>query len=155
MIPEKLRGRMEECEWHPPILTFKIERHGPTVNGSSRAPIQLWKVDLEKLSATVDNSGYRRVRPNAPKMDIKKKVEKVLHALTQQPPPVWLKWDGRLKFRLVNLDELIPASNDATKTSRRRRFRKLLTERLAEDGWIAPPNSAPYTYQQEQTSAGG
>jgi hypothetical protein len=37
MAGYKLRGRMEDVEWRPPILTFTDGRHGGTVPGSSRA----------------------------------------------------------------------------------------------------------------------
>ena len=30
----KLKGRMENAAWNPPILSFQIARHGGTVNGS-------------------------------------------------------------------------------------------------------------------------
>jgi hypothetical protein len=31
MDPDKLHGRMEDISWHPPVLSFTIERHGGTV----------------------------------------------------------------------------------------------------------------------------
>jgi hypothetical protein len=37
MTGQKLLGRMEEVVWEPPILSFTVERHGGTVQGSSRA----------------------------------------------------------------------------------------------------------------------
>lgn len=39
MLSEKLIGRMETPSWEPPNLYFAIERHGQTVNGSSRATV--------------------------------------------------------------------------------------------------------------------
>jgi hypothetical protein len=51
MAGQKLLGRMEEVVWEPPILTFKIERHGGTVLGSSRATPQEWRLDLDKKTA--------------------------------------------------------------------------------------------------------
>jgi hypothetical protein len=47
-------SRMENPIWNPPVLTFRIERHGGTVLGSSRAVVQEWTVDLERLTADLD-----------------------------------------------------------------------------------------------------
>src|SRR5947208_2380350 len=54
---DKLIGRIEKLEWQPPNLTFRIERHGATVMGSSRATLQRWNVDIEARNATVATSG--------------------------------------------------------------------------------------------------
>ena len=35
---EKL-WRTEKLEWRPPMITFRLERHGGTVNGSTRADL--------------------------------------------------------------------------------------------------------------------
>src|SRR5438270_7987054 len=53
MAGGKLFGRTEEMEWDPPLLIFKIERHGGFVAGSSRAEIQNWQVDLDRRSASL------------------------------------------------------------------------------------------------------
>jgi hypothetical protein len=39
----KLIRRMEQVEWHRPILIFLIERHGGTVLSSTRAELQRMK----------------------------------------------------------------------------------------------------------------
>ncbi len=41
----KLSGRIEKPKWVPPLLTFEIERHGGTVQGSSRAELQRWTIN--------------------------------------------------------------------------------------------------------------
>src|ERR1700758_537579 len=56
----KLKGRMETIAWHPPILSFQIERHGGTVNGSVYAEMQQWEVDCEKGVANYDKFNSRR-----------------------------------------------------------------------------------------------
>jgi len=43
----KLSGRIEDLSWDPPNLRFVIERHGRTVNGSSRAELHYWSCDVE------------------------------------------------------------------------------------------------------------
>lgn len=51
--------RIENVVWHPPKLTFKIERHGQTVCGSTRASLHTWEVDIEKAKAYIVGDAYR------------------------------------------------------------------------------------------------
>jgi hypothetical protein len=55
MRAEKL-WRIEEPSWVPPILEFSIERHGQTVNGSSRATVYRWSVNLEMGEARISRA---------------------------------------------------------------------------------------------------
>src|SRR5271157_472113 len=57
----KLIRRMERVEWHRPILTFLIERHGGTVLGSTRAELQRWSVHLDRGTATCVRTGHRQL----------------------------------------------------------------------------------------------
>jgi hypothetical protein len=50
----KLIGRMEAVSWEAPILTFKIERHGATMCGSTRADVYTWRVDVNAGTAETD-----------------------------------------------------------------------------------------------------
>ena len=54
----KLRDRMEQPRWEPPILKFRVERHGSTVCGSTRAEIQQWEIDTNRCQ-------FHRGRPSA------------------------------------------------------------------------------------------
>src|ERR1035438_2078306 len=40
MVAHKLMNRMKAVTWNSPILSFRIERHGGTVLGSSRGEMQ-------------------------------------------------------------------------------------------------------------------
>jgi hypothetical protein len=42
----KISG-MEDAVWHPPLLRFILARHGATVNGSSRAALHRWTVNVD------------------------------------------------------------------------------------------------------------
>jgi hypothetical protein len=59
MAPSKLRGRMEEVTWDPPVVAFTLERRGGAVGGSSRAELQRWRVDTAALRATYAVVGRR------------------------------------------------------------------------------------------------
>src|SRR2546425_9689595 len=63
MKPDKAWGRLEEVKWEPPLLFFKIERHGAVSLGSSRAEMQGWTVDVDDGSAGFSTAGYRQMSP--------------------------------------------------------------------------------------------
>jgi hypothetical protein len=55
-------GRMEDLRWEPPLLSFTIERHGAMSMGSTRAELQRWQVDLDRMTAICERGrGYRQV----------------------------------------------------------------------------------------------
>ena len=70
MAGYKLHGRMENVHWNPPILKFRIERHGGTALGSTRADIHEWEVNVENGSAECSVVSRRQVKPVAPRLDI-------------------------------------------------------------------------------------
>ena len=49
--------RMEDVSWEPPLLSFRIERHGGTRLGSTRASMQIWTIDLDAGTATCKVAG--------------------------------------------------------------------------------------------------
>jgi hypothetical protein len=63
-------ARMEQAEWHPPVLTFIVERHGTMVLRSTKAELQAWTVDVDKLAAyprqspTCEGTGCRGCCPH-------------------------------------------------------------------------------------------
>lgn len=59
MSGDKLHGRMEGVAWQPPILKFRIERHGGTALGSTRADVHDWTVDVNQRSASLSVTGHR------------------------------------------------------------------------------------------------
>src|SRR5437773_808275 len=67
----KLLNRMEAVTWNSPILTFRIDRHGETVLGSTRARRDEWKVDLKLLTTKVKTVGRPQVRPRQQRLDVK------------------------------------------------------------------------------------
>ena len=50
MTGDKLLGRMEDVHWEPPVLSFRIERHGGTVLGSvyARALRDRWQAEYSR-----------------------------------------------------------------------------------------------------------
>src|SRR5262245_40805290 len=99
MTGQKLLGRMEEVVWEPPILTFKIERHGGTVQGSSRATLQEWRLDLDKKTACCEERRFRQVRGRQPRLDVRALAEEVASLILRRQESGRLKWyeDGRVR----------------------------------------------------------
>jgi hypothetical protein len=59
-------GRMEDVHWEPPVLSFRVERHGAMGVGSTRAELQTWRVDLDRKIAKCERSrSYRQALPRA------------------------------------------------------------------------------------------
>jgi hypothetical protein len=59
-------GRMEDVSWVPPVLSFRIERHGAMGVGSTRAELQNWRVDLDRKTAQCERSrSYCQALPRA------------------------------------------------------------------------------------------
>jgi hypothetical protein len=136
MTGQKLLGRMEEVVWEPPILTFKIERHGGTVLGSSRASLQEWRLDLDKQTAWCEERRFRQVRGRQPRLDVRALAEEVASLVLGHQKNGRLKWyeDGRVR---VLVGKVLPGGSAVAQTlaGRQKRFREALRDRLAAEGW--------------------
>jgi hypothetical protein len=137
MASDKLY-RAEELRWDPPVLSFVIERHGATVNGSSRAALQTWWIDPGKNVASFVETGYRRLTPRAARLDVKKVAASVCEAVLLGPGSDYslvqreiVIWNGVNEIDVWH-GKLVSGSNQQTITSRRKRFRKeLIAQMLA------------------------
>jgi hypothetical protein len=131
---EKLR-RAEDVCWNPPILSFKLERHGGIVRGSSRASLHCWEVDTMQPEARIIETSMRQLSPNAPVMDIEKKANEIAMLIlngVDDPRVTWLEDRQRVR---VNIGEAIPLTNLETTQARRKRFRALLESLMAAANW--------------------
>jgi hypothetical protein len=132
----KLLGRMEEVEWKPPLLSFRIERHGGTVMGSSRAEVQHWEVDLEKKTATLAKTGHRQLRPMAKRIYIKPLVGQILAAVRSGKEDELVSWhDNGMVF--VNTTTIFPKASAVRMTleSRRKRLSDAVASVVLKEGW--------------------
>lgn len=138
----KLLNRMENPIWNPPVLIFRIERHGGTVLGSSRAEVQEWTVDLERMTKTVKEVGRRQVGPLQPRLDVKPIVADLCNAILKGNQDDRLKWDGTSKVKLL-IGKVLPEGSAVKDTlaDRRKRLRNELSRLLAPEGWkLVSPN---------------
>ncbi|MHC4213974.1 MAG: hypothetical protein ACYSWP_11430 [Planctomycetota bacterium] len=146
MAGYKLRGRMEDVYWDPPIISFRMERHGATVLGSTKAELQDWIVDIEEQTATYEMAGYRQVYERQSPLDVKPMAYEIAQLILNGENDDRLKWydDGHVR---VNIGKILPddfLTVKQTLAGRRKRFRSALTELLFAQGWkeLRPNNYA-------------
>ena len=135
MSGEKLHGRMESVAWNPPTLSFVIERHGATVNGSLRADLQHWAVDVEAKTAVLGKVGHRQLQPMQPRLDVRSLAEEIatLIAGGQEDHRLKRYEDGRVR---VLVGKILPKGSAVKRTLewRRKRFRQALPQGLRDPG---------------------
>jgi hypothetical protein len=136
MIGEKLYGRMENVSWDPPELLFKIERHGQTVCGSSRASIHVYRLNVDEKTADIGIAGCRQLRPMNKRLDVKPIARKVVKLIMDSQHDDRLKWNSNDKVTVL-IGKIIPAGSapSQTVTGRRKRLRKAIDELLTSSGW--------------------
>ncbi len=136
MSGDKLRGRMEEVVWKPPVLSFLIERHGGTVLGSTRADIHSWEVNVQECSASLQTGRYRQLRPRQERVDVKPMAEAIIDSIVNQREDNRLKWNKDNSVRVL-ISSVLPTGSAVSQTlrGRRRRLQKMLDEGLGTVGW--------------------
>ena len=132
----KLIGRMERVEWHPPVLTFTIERHGGTVLGSTRAEVQRWAVDVGHGTATLEGTARRQLSPLAKRVNVAPIAEEIASLIAGSVIDDRLRWLGDGRVRL-EVGRIFPERSGYKQTvqGRRKRLREALIETLGPKGW--------------------
>lgn len=133
---EKLVGRVEDLEWDPPLLRFRIERHGRTVRGSSRADVHAWSVDVDAGTASCASGGWRQLKPAAARLDVVPLAREVAELVSRGAEDELLPWRGPDDVE-VRVGLLVPTESVAKKAveGRRKRLKLALDEALRPDRW--------------------
>ena len=136
MEGRKLLGRMEDVAWNPPLLSFTIERHGGTVQGSTRAELQRWTVDVDHGTATCKSGGLRQLHRRQPSLDVDAVAVEIAALIVDRQQDDRLRWDGDGLVRVL-IGKVIPSGSAVKQTleGRRRRLRAALQVILAAKGW--------------------
>jgi hypothetical protein len=129
--------RVENLQWQSPILTFVLERHGATVLGSISAALHRWEVNLDTSQAVIVEHRERQLKPKDRQLDVQAIAEEVIDAIINHQERPWLKWRAANQVQ-VEIGRLIQETNAQTTSARRKRFRKVLADRLAHEGWTSP-----------------
>ena len=142
MLTASRTAVLKDFSWKPPLLSFRIERHGATVRGSSRADLQGWVLNLTTREAQCSKESYRQIRPASGKLDVKPIALRVCETiregsgsnsdLVQSDVVVW-KGDDEV---WVYHGKLISGGGyQQTVVGRRKRLRDELTNRIKPFGW--------------------
>ena len=97
--------RMESPRWDPPVLLFDIERHGATVNGSSRATVYTWAIDISSGQATVGGEKVRQLTAMDKRLDVKPIAASLAEAIIAGRADERLKItkDGNLRLQIGSI----------------------------------------------------
>lgn len=128
-------GRAEDLAWNPPVLAFVMERHGGTVNGSSRADLHFWEVDTIKLQARIVRQSYRQLTPRARTMNVAAKAQEVTDLIIHGKEDPRITWLDQGRQVQINIGTVIPETSQQTTQGRRKRFRAALESLLTAEDW--------------------
>ncbi len=138
-------GRLEDPEWQPPLLTFRIERHGALVLGGTRADMQTWTVDLNHATATPTDDGYRQLVPRAAPLKVEPLVAEIVELVAAGAADDRLKWSPDRGTVRIIIGKAIPDDGfQRTVAGRRKRLRGKLGPALGASGWN--PGAVAWTY---------
>jgi len=139
MAGYKLSDRMEEVEWTPPTLSFRIARHGGTAMGSTREEIHHWSVDVQSGKATCSPSGCRQVKPRRPPLDVEPIAREIRDKIIAGADDERLKWGPKKEWVRVNLKACVSEPGEKlfsqTLSGRRRRLGDALIKMMDKEGW--------------------
>jgi len=126
--------RAEKLSWDGSILSFILERHGATVNGSSRAEVHHWEVNINTRNANILKKGVKQLYPMSPRMNFKMVAEGVANQILTGEQHENIQWRTD-DYVVLNIGEVIPETNQQTTTYRRKRFRGELETIMSVHGW--------------------
>lgn len=129
--------RMEEPCWHPPQLSFIIERHGAIAAGSTRAELQGWGINLETGQATHVAVGHRQLYRSAKRVDVRPFAQDAAAAVFAGiSDDRRLRWSKDLNAVTVFASRSVDLGDyQQTQAGRRRRFFAALDGIMEEHGW--------------------
>jgi len=130
----KLRRGIEDATWQPPYLEFLFVRHPAYVRGSKWGNLQRWCLDVEAVTAEVNEEGRRLLAPMGKRLNTKPIAESLANAIRSGQPDEQFKIlpDGSVQ---LNIAVIIPETNKETTGGRRKRLRRELLEQLEPHGW--------------------
>jgi hypothetical protein len=137
--------RIEAPTWAPPILEFAIERHGQTVNGSTRATVYIWRVDVDAGHAGIVDEKRRQLYAADKRLNVKPIAESIAAAIVARRSD-----DRRFKVTKdgsIRLDMalIVPATYKQTTAARRKRLYDALETLSRPHGWHRKSSSPVFT----------
>jgi len=159
----KLDKRVENLVWAPPVLSFKMARHGATVWGSPREHLYRWHINVADKTATLEKGTFRLVRPSAAKLSKDKILEIVRRVcehvqngrLSSAAPGISLTWKSETEI-LIKPAALIPADGfKQTLAGRRKRIRSILIDEMKTIGWVVVSDKGAFVKFRKASGGSG
>ena len=125
--------RAESLTWRRPCLSFRIERHGGTVLGSTRAELHEWTIDVDAGTRTCSTrAGRRQLRPMQSRLKVEPIAVEIAALIASGAQDPRLQWSNEGRRVKVLIGDVIPGVGPKMTTAgRRKRFRAALHSRLA------------------------
>jgi hypothetical protein len=145
----KLRRGIEDATWQPPYLEFLFVRHPAVVRGSKYANLQRWCLDVEALTAEVNEEGRRLIAPMDKRLNTKALAKSLANAIRSGQPDERFKIlpDGSVQ---LDIALIIPATKKKTTEERRKRLHRDLSALLEPHGWR---KTGPKVYSKEKPTS--
>lgn len=128
--------RAENLSWKPPILSFVLERHGGTVNGSSRAELHHWEVNVAAGVAEIAKTGHRQLCPMDKRMNTDAIAQETAKLIQSRAQHESLKWVEPGVYVVVQIGKVIPETVKQTTAARRARYSERLDSIMHDLGWV-------------------
>jgi len=146
---DKIHRAEDLCLAAEGCITFQLERHRPTVNGSTRADVHHWQVNLNSGKAKIVKTSVRQLYKASARWDHKEAAQEIIAAACSGKQHRGIKWlrEGQ-DFRVV-LSKVVPSGCPRTTADRNKRLRKCLEDTLAPLGWCTYPNSNHCCFRRE------
>lgn len=147
--------RAEGLTWQSPSLSFKLERHGGTCMGSTRAEIHAWVVDVEKAVAEMSIAGRRQLYPmDAPftKKRAQERAAEILNLIQGGMKDDTLKWHADGSVTLI-LNRSVEAKFESTRKNRVKILLRQLLPMLEENGWHRMESGSRYRFGKAEQLA--
>lgn len=140
MEGSKILNRLEDVTWTPPsTLTFWIERHGATMQGSTRADLHQWTVDVSARTARITRNRKRQLSSSKPRLDAKNAAELLVTKISAREDDDMLHWISSQRDEVRVLLGQIATSDGATAKEtiqgRVKKLRHALALALEPHGW--------------------
>jgi hypothetical protein len=128
--------RAESVSWNPPLLKFQLERHGGTVNGSTRANVHYWEVNVDLGTAKILKNGQRQLSQLDKRMDTKALAQEIASCIINEHKHPAVVWNNDRDSVEIKISVIIPETYAQTTANRRKRFKQQLETILLDQGWI-------------------
>lgn len=141
-------SRAESVSKKGNCMYFDIERHGATVNGSTRGEVHTWEVNFEDFTARIIKKTHRQLKKMDKAYNPESDVETVIQLILAKKEDDCLQWRKDKKACRVLTKKIIHSNFVQTQTARAKRFKILLSSRLDvlgllidEKNWVRTKSS--------------